>query len=77
MEDGTFISIAIFHLEGEPYWTKPADVWVSSDKGANWHRRGQIARLTEVNGVEYRSAFSRFASFSSASVRSASASDDH
>lgn len=34
MEDGTFISIAIRKVEGEPYRKKPADVWVSSNEGA-------------------------------------------
>ena len=48
-------------MEGDPYWRKPADVWASSDEGANWRRVAQIARPTEFNGIEYEWWYATYA----------------
>ena len=51
--DGTFISLGIPGVEGEPYWRKPAEVWSSSDEGRNWKMVTRIERPTQYNGIAY------------------------
>lgn len=53
LKDGTLIGVYIPTVKGEKYWTKPADVWASSDEGRNWRKIAQIERPTKFDGREY------------------------
>ena len=62
LKDGTLVGVGIPHAKkGEQYWTRPADVWSSSNGGRHWQHIARIKRPTRFNGIEYEWWYASYA----------------
>ena len=62
LKNGRLIGVGIPHAHrGEQYWTKPANVWASSNEGKHWEKIAQIERPKRFNGIDYEWWFASYA----------------